>query len=125
MRVTTDDPVYQVTNRWLGPWTGHPFPVAVTYGSIGIGLLTYGLLLVIESFVGIHGGTILNLVDLAAALAVGYFIGEKISHDVTGRSVLGTFLAETNGKFRATTDGEHAVLRPDLVRRVKIEKVTE
>jgi hypothetical protein len=121
MRVETDDTVYQVTSRWLGP-KGLTFPVAVTYGSIGIGVLTWGLLTFIESFVGIHGGVVLNLVDLAAALAVGYFIGEKISHDVTGRSVLLTFLAETNGAHRATTECEHAVLRPDLI---KIVKVTE
>jgi hypothetical protein len=121
MRVTSDDEVYQVTSRWLGP-KGFTFPVAVTYGSIGIGILTWGLLTVIESFVGIRGGVVLNLADLAAALAVGYWIGEKISHDVTSRSVLRTFFAETNGKYRATTEGEHSVLRPDLV---KIVKVTE
>ncbi|HEX7463058.1 MAG TPA: hypothetical protein VF317_12885 [Dermatophilaceae bacterium] len=107
-----------MTNRWLGPWTGHPFPIAVTYGSIGISVGVLMAMFAVEAFVGIHGGLPLTIATWLTAVAAGYFIGEKISHDVTGRSVLLTFLAETDGALRADTEGEHAVLRPALVKKV-------
>jgi hypothetical protein len=120
MRVETDDTVYQVTDRWLGPWQGHPFPVAVTYGSMGISAGVLMALFAGQAFTGIHGGLPLTIATWLTAVAAGYFIGEKISHDVTGRSVLLTFLAESNGDLRADTEVEHATLRPNLIKIVRV-----
>jgi len=76
VRLHTDDEVYSITNKWLGP-KGLTFPWPTTYIAVGVALGFWLLLLFVESFVGLRGGLVLGIGTAVAAIAAGHFIGGK------------------------------------------------
>lgn len=102
MQMHTDDEIYAVDDRFLGP-SGHTTPWgAVRYRAYGVGAVIYGAILGLEMWTGILSPW--NAVfGLVATVWLTFQIMDRVTHEMTVRALATTLVHEISAPRGRTT----------------------